>query len=77
MRQPVHVVDVVVFALGVLGFLVVPAAAREVRRRVVGGSGQRTISDAITIHIFIAGKAAKLLEILRGKNFAALIGPSG
>jgi hypothetical protein len=32
-RQAIHVVDVIVFALAVLGLLVVAAAAREVGRR--------------------------------------------
>ena len=44
-RQPVHVVDVIVFALGILGTLVVAAAAREISAGRVVGGGQRAIAE--------------------------------
>src|SRR5581483_8244990 len=44
--EAVHVVDVIVLALGILRFLVVAAAAREIRCGAMVGAGQRAIADS-------------------------------
>ena len=41
-----------------------PATPRKIRRRGVVGAWQGPIADAITIDIFVAGKAAQPIEIL-------------
>ena len=70
--QPVQVVDVIFRTLGVLRFLVVSAAARKPCRIGVLGSGQRAIADAVSVHILIAGKAAKPIQIFLAQYFAAI-----
>ena len=73
-RQAIHVVDVIVLALGVLGLVVVAAAAREVGRGGVIGAGQRAVADAVAIHILVAREAAQPVQIFGGQHLAALDG---
>jgi hypothetical protein len=49
-RQTIHVVHVIVFALGVLSLRCVAAAACKVTRRMVG-AGQGAVADAIAIQV--------------------------
>src|SRR5438552_19038320 len=73
-RYPFQVVHVVVFSLGVLRLFVMTAASREISRLRMIGSGQRAITDAVAIHVLVAGKSAQLFEVLRGQHLAALDG---
>ena len=53
----------VVGPLAVLRFLVVAAAAREVRRRRMVGAGQRAVADAVAVHVLVAGEPAQPVQI--------------
>ena len=73
-RHTVQVVHVVVFSLGVLSFFVMTAAAREISGLRMIGSRQRAITNAVAIHILVAGKSAQPFEVHRGQHLAALNG---
>ena len=76
-RQAIHVVDVIVFALGVLGLFVVAAAAGEVGRGGMVGAGQGAVADAVAIHVAVTGEAAEPFEIFGGQHLAAADGLFG
>src|SRR5882757_1089992 len=59
LRQPFHVVEVVVRPLGVLGFLIMATTAREVGRESMICASQGTIANSIAIHVLIASESAK------------------
>jgi len=64
-REAIHVVDVIVLALAVLGLVVVAAAAREIGRGRMIGAGERAIADAIAVQIPVARETAQLVSDLR------------
>src|SRR5215471_15553245 len=68
--QPVHVVDVIVWSLTVLRFLIVAAASGEIGGLRHVGSRQGTVRDAIAIYVFVAGKSAQALQFFLGQNFS-------
>ena len=76
-REAVHVVDVVVLALGVLGLVVVAATAREVGCCGMVGGGERAVAHAIAIDVPVPGEAAQLFQIFGGQDFAAVDGLVG
>ena len=76
-RQAIHVVDVVVFAFGILGLLVVAAAAGEIGSLLVFGARQGPVPDAVPIDILIPLETAKPIEILGGEDLAAVDGSFG
>src|SRR5208282_5906989 len=61
--ETLHVVFVIVGALAVVGFIVVPAAAGEIGGGGVVCSRQRSIAYAVAIQIFVAGEAAEFFQI--------------
>ena len=75
--QALHVVFEIVGALAVLGFFVVAAAAREVGRRGMNGSGQRAVADAVSVDVFVAGESAEAVEIFLAEHLAAIDRRSG
>ena len=72
MREAVHVVHIVVLTFGVLRFLVMPAAAREIGRLRVVGAGQCPVTHAIAVHVLVARKTTQALKIRRRQYLAAL-----
>src|SRR5436309_9055957 len=70
--QPFHVAFIVFRALAVLGFGIVSAATRKIRRRPMLRSWQGPVADRISVHVFVAAKATELVEILFGQNLPAL-----
>src|SRR5262249_48006032 len=70
-RQPVHVPLIIVRTLAVLRLLVVPAAAREVRRRGMIGSWQGAVADAVAVNVLVARESADFVELLLAQDLAA------
>src|ERR1700685_4678670 len=75
--QSLHVVGVVVGALAVRRFLVVPAAARKIRCGRMCGARQRAIADTVSVHIFVAGKSSQPIQIFFAQHLAAIDGRRG
>src|SRR4051794_18272482 len=63
-RQAVHIVDVIVFTLGIRGVLVMATPASEIRRRHMRSSGQSTITNAVAIHILVSAEATQSIQVL-------------
>ena len=61
--EPVDVVHVIVFALGVLRLGVVSATTGEVGRILVGRAGQRAVRDTVAVDIGVTAEAAQAVEI--------------
>ena len=72
--EAVHVIHVVVFALGVLRVLIVAAAAGEVAGLGVIGAGERAVAHAVAIHVQVTGEPAQPVQIFRRENLAAVDG---
>src|SRR5207249_374205 len=72
LRQAIHVVLVIIGALGIDRPLVMTAASRKERRSRMWRAGQRAIADSIAIDVGVTLKATDLLKILRGQDLAAI-----
>ena len=68
--EPLHIALEVVGTLAVLRVFVVPAAAREVRRRGMLGARQCAIADAVAVHVLVAGKTPQPVQILLAQHLA-------
>src|SRR5947209_1878829 len=72
LREPLHIVEVVVGPLGVLRPLIMAGAASEVRSLRMIGTRERAIAHAIVVDILITSEPAKPCQILGAQYFAAI-----